>query len=95
MKYLSGLKIKTLLTERGICYMVHYEDTLPEKCVFDIKVYATKSNALDWEIWLNGLCVHSGPSYLDLVATFEYCDLALADIIDNKLKVKDNGQAGT
>lgn len=95
MKYLAGLKIKTLLTDRGLCYLVHYEDTLPEKCVFDIKVYAGKTNALDWEVCLNGLCIHAGASYLGLSETFEYADLALADIIDNKLKVKGNEQGNS
>lgn len=86
MKHLNGLKIKTILAERGLCHTVKLEDTIPQPVVFEVFVYVGSHNAYEWEIWLNKLKVHSGTSYLDLHQTFIYADKVIDYIIEEQLK---------
>jgi hypothetical protein len=85
MQYLAGHKIRTILTNRGICHTIWHEDIVPEKVLFDVKIYVGKKNAYDGEVWLNGLRVHVWDSYLDLHETFVYADKVISDIIENHL----------
>lgn len=86
MNYLKGCKVKRILTDRGICHTVHYEDYAPTPVVFDVQVYESDQNAYEVEIHLNGLCVHKYRSYFPMYETFEYVDGVIAEIIEKQLK---------
>lgn len=81
MKYLNGLKVKRLLTDIGFCHTVRYEDTIPDKVVFNVMLYETRDNYYTLKIYQNGVCVHELPSYLDMIETFRYADKVLDEII--------------
>lgn len=88
MNYLKGCKVKRILTDRGICHTIHYEDYAPTPVAFDVKVYESDQNAYEVEVYLNGLFVHKLRSYTPLYETFVYCDHVISEIVEKQLGLK-------
>lgn len=81
LKHLKG-RIKTDLTDAGICHRMHCTDIVEGR--FEVMIYVSGNNAYKAQVWHDRKLVHELPSYVDLFETFCKCDSIIDNIIESK-----------